>query len=267
MPEGAEVKVVSEGIRDHALGKSFVSVKILSGRYSKKMPEGWDLINNVRNSKVVDVGCKGKFIFISFDNGMHIFNTLGMTGGWSATETKYSRVQFVMDDGEEIFFNDIRNFGTLKLVSKKDDLNDKLKSLGPDMLSEDVSDLIFIRSIKKKNRTLAEALMDQSTICGVGNYLKSECLYFSNLSPHRMTQNLSDDELKNLNSVIKNVIRKSYETGGATIYTFSGFDGQKGDYSRRFAVYNQEKDPEGRAVKRETTKDGRTTFWIPEIQH
>ena len=108
--------------------------------------------------------------------------------------------------------------------------------------------------------------MDQSVISGVGNYLKSECLYFSRLSPHRETNTLSEDELKTLNSVIKNVIRKSYETGGATIYTFSGFDGQKGDYSRRFAVYNQPKDPEGREVKRETTKDGRTTFWIPEIQ-
>lgn len=213
------------------------------------------------------MGCKGKFIYVSFDNGMHIFNTLGMTGSWSDAERKHSRVRFVLDDGGEIFFNDMRNFGTLKLVTKKDSLAAKLKTLGPDMLSEDVSDLVFIRSIKKKNRTLAETLMDQTVISGVGNYLKSECLYFSNLSPHRMTQSLSDSELKTLNSVIKNVIRKSYETGGATIYTFSGFDGQKGDYSRRFAVYNQEKDPAGRAVTRETTKDGRTTFWIPETQH
>jgi len=267
MPEGPEVKVVSDGIREKILNKKISSAKILSGRYSKKNPEGWENLNSFLNTNISEVGCKGKFIYISLDSGMHIFNTLGMTGSWSAAERKHSRIQFDLDDGGRIYFNDMRNFGTLKLVDKKDALNEKLKSLGPDMLAEDVSDLMFIRSIKKKNRTIVEALMDQSIICGVGNYLKSECLYFSKISPHRMTQSLTDFELQTLNSVIKNVIRKSYETGGATIYTFSGFDGQKGDYSRRFAVYNQEKDPEGRAVKRETTKDGRTTFWIPELQH
>lgn len=266
MPEGPEVKVVSEGIRDYSLGRCFVSVKILSGRYSKKEPEGWYLVNNIAKSKVVDVGCKGKFIYISLDNGTHIFNTLGMTGGWSATETKYSRVQFVMDDGEEIFFNDIRNFGTLKLVNQKSLLTAKLASLGPDMLSEDVSLDLFRKRLKRVDKTIAEALMDQSVISGVGNYLKSECLYFSRISPHRKILDLSDLEIETLNNVVKSVIRKSYETGGATIYTFSGFDGQKGDYSRRFAAYNQTKDPEGRTVKRETTRDGRTTFWVPEIQ-
>jgi len=257
---------VSDGIRNYILGRSIVNVQILSGRYTKKNPEGWENLNHFLNIKISEVGCKGKFIFISLDNGKHIFNTLGMTGTWSAVERKNSRIRFDLDDGGRIYFNDMRNFGTLKLIDKKDSLAAKLKTLGPDMLAEDVSDAVFIRSIKKKNRTLAEALMDQAIISGVGNYLKSECLYFSRLSPHREINALSEDELKTLNSVIKNVIRKSYETGGATIYTFSGLDGQKGDYSRRFAVYNQLKDPEGREIKREKTKDGRTTFWIPEIQ-
>jgi formamidopyrimidine-DNA glycosylase len=266
VPEGPEVKVVSDGIRNHILGRSIVNAQILSGRYTKSEPEGWDSIGKILNVKVSEVGCKGKFIYVSFDNGMHFFNTLGMTGSWSAAERKHSRIQFDLDDGGRIYFNDTRNFGTLKLIEKKSALAEKLKTLGPDMLAEDVSDSVFIRSIKKKNRTLAETLMDQTIISGVGNYLKAECLYFSKLSPHRMTHTLSDFELQTLNSVIKNVIRKSYETGGATIYTFSGFDGQKGDYSRRFAIYNQVKDPEGRTVKRETTEDGRTTFWVPEIQ-
>jgi formamidopyrimidine-DNA glycosylase len=109
--------------------------------------------------------------------------------------------------------------------------------------------------------------MDQKIICGVGNYLKAECLYFSKLSPHRLTSSLTDEDLKNLNSVIKKVIKTSYETGGATIYTFSNYDGEKGDYTKRFAVYNQAQDPLGHEVKRETTRDGRTTFWVPTIQN
>lgn len=264
MPEGPEVKVISDGIRSHLKGKSIVNAQVLSGRYSKKEPEGW---NNVQYPVLVtDVSCKGKFIYIALNDGTYIFNTLGMTGSWSAKPTSHSRVRFDLDDGREIYFNDIRNFGTLKFSLKNKDLLKKISELGPDMLSEDISDLDLYKRLKKSNKTLAESLMDQKVICGVGNYLKSECLYFSRLSPNRMTHDLSQEEVSTLNSVIKSVIRKSYETGGATIYTFSGFDGQVGDYSRRFAIYNQSKDPEGREVTRETTRDGRTTFWIPDIQ-
>ena len=64
------------------------------------------------------------------------------------------------------------------------------------------------------------------------------------------------------NETVKKVIRASYATGGATIYTFQNFEGQKGEYTRRFAVYNQVKDPQGLEVTREVTNDGRTTFWV-----
>lgn len=251
-------------MRNNLLGERIVNAQILSGRYSKQEPEGW---RDLKFPVIVDnVNCKGKFIYISLSDDSHIFNTLGMTGSWSASKMKHSRVCFYLDDGREIYFNDIRNFGTLKFGQKNKDLEQKLGSLGPDMLSEDVSNDLFYHRLIKNNRSLAEALMDQSTICGVGNYLKSECLYFSGLSPHRMTHELTKEETDNLNHIIKTVIRSSYKTGGATIYTFSGFEGQRGDYSRRFAIYNHTTDPEGREVKRETTRDGRTTFWIPEVQ-
>jgi formamidopyrimidine-DNA glycosylase len=264
LPEGPEVKVVTDGLRSSLSDRTIVNAHILSGRYAKKSPEGWEDIRFPVT--VTEVGCKGKFIYISFGGDLHIFNTLGMTGGWSETEKKHSRIRFDLDDGREIYFNDTRNFGTIKFVTQKNALKQKLASLGPDMLAEDVSVEIFEKRIKRSKRTITETLMDQSVISGVGNYLKSECLYFSRISPHRMSIDLTQDEICTLNTVIKSVIRKSYQTGGATIYTFSGFDGKKGDYSRRFAVYNQLKDPDGRTVKRETTKDGRTTFWIPDIQ-
>lgn len=264
MPEGPEVKVITDGIRSHLLDKTIVNAQILSGRYLKTLPDGWNEFK--MPVTVSDVSCKGKFIYFTLNDGTYIFNTLGMTGSWSAKPTSHSRVRFDLDDGREIYFNDIRNFGTLKLSVKNKELDKKISELGPDMLSEDISDLDLYKRLKKSNKTLAESLMDQKVICGVGNYLKSECLYFSRLSPNRMTHDLTQEEVSTLNAVIKSVIRKSYETGGATIYTFSGFEGQVGDYSRRFAIYNQSKDPQGREVTRETTRDGRTTFWIPDIQ-
>ncbi|NDC39239.1 MAG: hypothetical protein EBZ48_14540 [Proteobacteria bacterium] len=103
-----------------------------------------------------------------------------MTGSWSTQETKHSRVVFQMSDGVKVYFNDQRNFGTLKMVPGRQELVKKLQSLGPDMLSEAVSDARFTECLMKRpDWTLAEAVMDQSLISGVGNYVKAESLRFS----------------------------------------------------------------------------------------
>lgn len=267
MPEGPEVRLVTDGLSRSIVGRHIVSAEILGGRYAKKEPDGWRVLTASLPIEVKSTDCKGKFIYTELEGGKFLLSTLGMTGSWSSKQTKHSRLKFGLGDGGTVYFNDIRNFGTVKLVESRSLLDKKLNELGPDMLSGDVSDDVFIRSIRRYNKSLAEVLMDQKIICGVGNYLKAECLYFSRLSPHRLTSTLSDDDLKNLNSVIKKVIKTSYETGGATIYTFSSYDGDKGDYTKRFAVYNQSQDPLGHEVKRETTRDGRTTFWVPTIQN
>jgi len=190
-----------------------------------------------------------------------------MTGSWSKTRLKHSRTELMLDDGTSIFFNDARNFGTLKYVYGRDALNAKLASIGPDMLAEDIDNSLFIARMRKKNkRTITENLMDQTLVSGVGNYLKSECLYFAGISPHRTCADINDSEFAKLNTTIKAVIRQSYKTGGATIYTFQNFEGEKGQYTSRFAVYNQKTDPKGREVFSFTSPEGRTTFWVPEEQ-
>ena len=61
-------------------------------------------------------------------------------------------------------------------------------------------------------------------------------------------------------------MRESYESGGATIKTYAGFDDEPGDYSRRFLVYSQKTDPDGREILKEETSDSRSTYWVPEVQ-
>ena len=152
-------------------------------------------------------------------------------------------------------------------MESRKQLIEKLDSIGPDMLSEEVDDDIFLSRLRKKNnKTIVEAIMDQKVVSGVGNYLKSESLYLAEISPHRKVADISDNKLKILKKAIQATIKSSYISGGATIHTFLDYDGKEGKYSRRFAVYNQKYDIKDRSILRETTKDGRTTFWVPEKQ-
>ncbi len=268
MPEGPEVRIVTDSLERALRGRSITQITYHYGRYTKHgPPEGHAEISSVLPQNVAVVSCKGKFIYIQLQNEWSIWNTLGMTGSWSSTPQKHSRAQLHLDDGSSVYFNDIRNFGTLKYVHGPALLQKKLKTIGPDMLAEDVDDTTFITRIRTKNaRVITENLMDQAIVSGVGNYLKSECLYFAGISPHRACSSISDQALSRLNSTIKAVIRQSYKTGGATIYTFQNFEGEKGQYTSRFAVYNQKTDPKGNEVLSFTSPEGRTTFWVPEEQ-
>jgi len=268
LPEGPEVKIVTDALKVAMHGREVVQIECLGGRYVKHgPPQGLDEVKELLPLKVEIVNCKGKFIFVSFSNDWHMWNTLGMSGSWSSRAQKHSRVALHLDDGKTVYFNDARNYGTIKFVKGKELLDNKLDTLGPDMLAEDVSYKTFIDRMRKKNdRIVTVNLMDQTIVSGVGNYLKSECLYFAGISPTRSCSTISDAELCNLNDTIKAVIRQSYKTGGATIYTFQNFEGEKGQYTSRFAVYNQKTDPQGREVKSFTSPEGRTTFWVPEVQ-
>jgi formamidopyrimidine-DNA glycosylase len=274
MPEGPEVKRIVDQMSKVLVGKTLTNIQILTGRYAKKSPDGFDQFLKALPVKITDVKCKGKFIYFLTDGGWNIWNTLGMSGSWlkkesavSDPESLHLRLAMTLD-GESIYFKDVRNFGTIKFSNSKSELDEKLNSLGPDILIEDIPDSIFKSRLKKYGKkTLPEVLMDQSVISGVGNYIKAEALYLSKLSPHRIVSSLSDEEFSMLNKAISNIIRESYNTGGSTFRTYADFNGEVGTFSSYFMVYGQDKDPLGNEVKREETKDGRTTHWVPKVQN
>jgi len=247
-------------------GKKILNIDIVSGRYLKNKIKNYDEFKQLFPIKVVGIGVHGKFIYWILENGFSIWSTLGLSGAWQNMETKHTRIKVTLDDGVA-YYNDARNFGTLKLIKDKNLLLEKLVSLGPDMLAEDISDKEFMQRIDLvKHKTICEAIMDQSIIAGVGNYVKAESLYLAKISPWRVISSLTPTEVSILNKAIKIVLRKSFSSGGATISSYEDFYGKKGEYTGQFCVYNCKVDPQGNNVKKEKTKDNRTTHWVPTVQ-
>jgi len=268
MPEGPEVRITTDFLKSFE-NKGLTGLSVLSGRYAKKggIP-GKELC--ILPAKVIEVNCKGKFIYMTFASDkdvFYLFSTLGMTGMWSGKQSKHARFVMFFDDGSEVYYNDVRNFGTLKFIDDKKVLDKKLKSLGPDILTTTIDDKDYKkRFTSKPNKTIAECLMNQSVVSGVGNYLKAEILYCSKVSPHRKVKDISDTEWTSLHSNTITQSRRSYKFGGATIANYRQPNGKEGLYNRRFAVYNQKTDPAGLKVIKEQTADKRTTHWVPEVQ-
>ena len=188
-------------------------------------------------------------------------------------KTKHTRVALTTEGGRKVYFNDIRNFGTLKYASNLYELQDKLQKLGVDILCEryvkDPEEFVdlFSAAIKSKpKKTIAENIMNQNLVAGVGNYLKAEILYHAGVSPHRVCGDLQEHEVKALALFSQMIAWKSYQSGGATISTYRKENGEEGLYNRRFVVYNQKHELKGNEVIKETTKDKRTTHWVPAVQ-
>jgi len=267
MPEGAEVKLIGEGLARDISGKTLVSVIPLTGRYTKKEPDGLTLFQARLPTRTVGVGVHGKFLYWINENDVFVYNTLGMTGYWTRTREKHSRIQFAFSDGTSVFFTDPRNFGTLKFVPGRTALVEKLRSLGPDMLSEKVSDTQFSERLDKKpDWTLAQTLLEQSVVSGVGNYVRAEALYRAKLSPHRLVSDTKPAERAALRVAIQSVLSEAYSRRGATIQDYRDPDGGEGQYSQHFQVYNRKQDPHGNEVMREDAEDGRTIHWVPAVQ-
>jgi DNA-formamidopyrimidine glycosylase len=267
MPEGPEVKRNTDFLDKMLGGKLIEEISILSGRYEKHGPfKGYeDMIAYPRI--VTEVCCKGKFIYFKFQDGTSLWSTLGMSASWQKQKTTHSRVQIKTNYGNTVFFNDIRNFGTLKFVDTTKALKDKLNTLGPDVLGSYVDTELFKSRLDRKPKwTIAKALMNQSVVSGIGNYLKAEILYASKISPHRLCKDLTQEEIAEIAQNSFNITKASYQSGGATISTYRDENNKKGLYSRRFMVYNHKVDPKGNKVIKETTTDKRSTYWVPEIQ-
>jgi len=271
MPELPEVASTAIQLNSVMEGNNLTNIIVHSGRYSRHgNPEGMDELLDLLPAKIVNVDFYGKLIMMemidSKGESWWCWNTLGMSGGWRFEPNKHSHVEFVLND-RSVWFTDIRNFGTLKFTKDSIATERKKSSIGPNHLHDIISDELFNERIKKyPGMTIAKALMTQSLIGGIGNYIKAEVLYRSRISPYRRVETITKSEISQLNKSCEDVIKSSFDNGGASIQTYYNVDGSEGEFPFFFMVYGRETCENGFRVLRETTEDGRTTHWVPELQ-
>jgi DNA-formamidopyrimidine glycosylase len=265
MPEGPEVKVLVKELNNKLKNKNLNNINILGGRYKKKDKKFIEALP----LKILEIKCKGKFIYFVMEKEWYIFNTLGLTGKWTINDLKHNNLLFSINDtinDMKIYYNDIRNFGTFKFVNDNNILEKKLKTLGNDILEKDFTKeyvLKILNNKKKFNKTIVEILMNQKLFCGLGNYLKSEILYESKISPHRLLKDIGEKEKLLLFKNIKKISNKFYIEGSSYKTSLNNIELINNE---NFKVYKLKKDINNYNVIRETTKDKRTSFWVNEIQ-
>ena len=65
-----------------------------------------------------------------------------------------------------------------------------------------------------------------------GNYLKAEILYASKISPYRIVEDLTEDDISNIYKYIKKISLESYKNGGASVLDYSDLNDKDGEYTQ-----------------------------------
>lgn len=264
MPEGPECRLTVDFLDKNINGKTIYQWNFCGGKYTDNYPGGYECFDEFLPAKVDQVSCKGKFIYFTIsknDEKYYVFHSLMLTGRWQNEHDEYCKCFIELDDNKTIWFRDTRGFGTFYFTNNKEELENKLANLGPDIMKPEFKLDIF-RSLAKKysNRNITSFLMDQQVISGCGNYIKAEVLYYAQISPCRKIGNLKEKELELLYEGLRIIPRLSYNNQGLTISDYTDEDGNKGFYTTNLKIYGNKK------AKKTKTADGRTTYWDPEHQ-
>lgn len=273
MPEGPEVKTIVDGLNEELKGKKIISIEFTdTGKYRDKLPDHFHDFEEDLPLKIKSVKCRGKFIYFILKDKHYIANCLGMSGIWSILEPNEKlpkhTCMILMIDGLRVAFIDQRHFGSVYLYTTKASFMKKLDKIGPDFLNDDIDYSTFkSRVVSHPRMNIANLLMDQSIISGVGNYIKSEVLYRAKISPHLLVSEIDEERLEKLYHEIGKVMESSYKNRGMSQENYVDLDGKKGDYVNFLKVYRKKKDPKGNTVKAEKVKSSRTTYWVPSVQY
>lgn len=264
MPELPEVQTVVNDLQKLIPGKEISTIEEF---YPNTIRLTCD--ENYYCSKVTSVSRRGKYILINLENSYLIIVHLRMTGKLIYEEInqeplKHERARIIFTDNSFLRFDDVRTFGTIDCLNKKD-IQDYFKNLGIEPLSDDFSVKYLSKIITKISSPVKTFLLDQRRIAGLGNIYVCEVLYRTGIHPLLPTSKLDEIQIKKLIKEIKLVLRQAIDCNGTTISDYRRVDDKTGSFQNFLQVYGKNKCPLGHDVHRIIIA-GRSTFYCDKCQ-
>ena len=260
MPEGPEVETIRAGLELGIVGQTISTVDVL---FEKSFPVPPGVVaGTVAGARVVHVARRGKVLIFELDSEFALLFHLKMTGqmvlikadgeryaGGHPSESmraglpdRSTRVVFTFASSDQLFFNDQRKFGWIKLVPTAEIESDSLIGrLGPEVLSADFNLTYFSGQLARHPRAPVKAvILDQSTAAGIGNIYADESLHLARIHPRRLCGSLTPAEIKRLHVAVRDIIAAGIEHGGTSFAHYVNSLGGKGDYLDHARVFRRE---------------------------
>jgi formamidopyrimidine-DNA glycosylase len=273
MPELPEVETVRKTLKKLVSNKQIENVTVYWSKIIKNPVEVEQFIDALKGETIIDVGRRGKFLII-YTTHYALVSHLRMEGKYAVYPReepidKHTHVIFHFTDGKELRYRDVRKFGTMHLYKKGDEfLNPPLIELGPEPFSEEFTAEYLAMKLKRTNRKIKTALLDQKAFVGLGNIYVDEALFRAGIHPERLASTLSGEEIERLHHEIVATLSEAVKKGGSTIRSYVNSQGEIGMFQLELFAYGRK----GEACKRcgtpieKTVVGGRGTHYCPNCQ-
>lgn len=254
MPEGDTLVRTADGLRPYLLGRRVTAA-------SARSPG--PRVERLVGTSVTAVEAQGKNLLILFDNGLEVRTHLQMRGSWhryrpgEPWRRAPARARLVIEVAGSVLV--CFDAPTVELFEHRaEGLHPVLGRLGPDLLKDPFDAAEALRRLRdpsRAERSIAEALLDQRALAGIGNEVKNEVLWQARVSPWTRVGDLDDAALHGLVSLARAVLREGAETGRRPRHAYRRAGRPCPRCGTSIRVEHQ-----GRDLPR-------LTFWCPICQH
>lgn len=275
MPEGPEVSIISNFLERDFSNEEIAEVSIEPGsRYDQKDTR----FDNLVGLTIKSITFKGKKIIFIMNDGSFILSFLGMEGRWntitkSNMNTPHLSIKITFKSGIQLGYWDTRHFGCVEHCSDRKSLDTKLLTVGTPWISSEMfpisisKDELYkhLQNKRLNKKSIMMFLMDQKYTSGVGNYIRSDALYYAGISPHRLVNTITKNESDKIFVGVNKVINSSIKNGGHTLRSYVNPSGKQGGYvpvvyGRTVSNIKSEK------ITKEKDTSGRSIFWVQTAQ-
>ncbi len=257
MPELPEVETIRRGLQASIVNKKIIKIDI----HKPKQVHGDALVfrKKLVGNKIVRVDRIGKLLIFKLEKGEdYLLVHLKMTGQLiyknknnivagghnlpigEELPNKYSHIIIYFADGSILFYNDLRQFGYLKIVHHL--VKEEIKSkYGLEPLSKEFTWLNFLAVLAKKKGILKSILLNQQIFSGIGNIYADEICFRAGIRPDRRVESLGVKDKKKIFQACQYIMAKAVASGGTTFSDYRTTDGAHGAYVKYLKVYGRAK--------------------------
>ncbi len=206
MPEGNIIHRVARVHRRWLVGRTFTADSP-QGRFA----EG---ARKLSGRALVDVDAHGKHLFYLFEGGVRLHVHLGLVGHFrhfGPSERAPSEACRLRLKSPHAAFH-LAGPQACELLTPEDEAALRAR-LGEDPLREDAAPARAFEALRSTRVSLAQALLDQGRISGVGNILRAEGLFLARLPPLRPASELSAADFEALWEALRALLKDAARDG------------------------------------------------------
>jgi formamidopyrimidine-DNA glycosylase len=272
MPELPEVETLRRMLERRVRGRTIRRLRLSGARL--RAPVARALPRRIAGRQILSLGRHGKYLLIHLSGDVTLLSHLGMSGRWlyfrtPPEEMEHVHARFELEGGGELWYQDPRRFGLLRLARTGAlERDPALAVLGPDPVLEPASVAALADKARGMRIGVKPFLLDQRRIAGIGNIYASEILHRAAVDPRRRAGAVTRAEWDAIARETGAVLGEAIDRMGTTFSMYRTLGNEPGEYGAQLRVYDRGGEPCrtcGTPIRR-IVQGQRATFFCPTCQ-